>query len=133
MELPMTIIISETDTINRWHWYSKAIYKGKEIIKDYHLIRHDSMPKNHYYMDENNGILLDRVFLGNAFYDYFEVAGTGLYGVTRKEGDDIHFEISSFALSSKTYSTYQGSEFDVDTVTSFKVVNTQKVLLKRKK
>ena len=130
-ELPMTIIISKTDTANRWRWYSKALYNGKEIIKDYALIRHDSMPKNHYYMDENNGILLDRVLLDNAFYDYFEVGGTGLYGITRKVGDDIHFEIASFALASKTYSTYQGSEFEVDTVTSFKVNNTQKVLLKR--
>jgi hypothetical protein len=134
MELPMTIIVSETDTVNKWHWHSKGIYKGKEVIKDYYLIRHDSMRKNHYFMDKNNGILLDRVFIDNAFYDYFEGGGgTGLYGVTRKQGDDIHFEISSFARSSKTYSPYQGSEVDVDTVTSFKVVNTQKVLLKRKR
>lgn len=133
MELPMTIIISETDTANRWHWYSKALYKGNEIIKDYALFRHDSMPKNHFIMDENNGILLDRVLLDDAFYDYFEVGNLGLYGITRKVGDDIHFEIASFPLNSKTYSTYQGEDFEVDTVTSFKVINTQKVLLKRVK
>ncbi|CAA6799855.1 MAG: Unknown protein [uncultured Aureispira sp.] len=131
MELPMTIIISKTDTANRWHWYSKALYKGKEIIKDYALFRHDSMPKNHFIMDENNGILLDRVLLDDAFYDYFEVSNLGLYGITRKVGDDIHVEIASFPLSSNTHSTYEGQDFDVDTVTSFKVINTQKVLLKR--
>lgn len=133
MELPMTIIISTTDTLNRWRWYSKAMFNGKEIIKDYALVRHDSMPKNHFIMDENNGILLDRVLLDDAFYDYFEVGNVGLYGITRKVGDNIHFEIASFPLSSKTYSTYQGADFDVDTVTSFKVVNTQKVLLRRVK
>lgn len=133
MELPMTVIISETDTANRWHWYSKALYNGNEIIKDYALVRHDSMPKNHFIMDENNGILLDRVLLDDAFYDYFEVGNLGLYGITRKVGDDIHFEIASFPLNSKTYSTYQGQNFEVDTVTSFKVINTQKVLLKRVK
>lgn len=130
MELPMTVIISETDTANRWHWYSKVLYNGNEIIKDYALFRHDSMPKNHFIMDENNGILLDRVLNDDAFYDYFEVGNLGLYGITRKVGDNIHFEIASFPLSSKTYSTYQGQEFEVDTVTSFKVINTQKVLLK---
>lgn len=131
MSLPMTVIISETDTLNRWRWYSKTMYQGKEIVKDYALTRTDSMPKNHFLMDENNGIYLDRVLLDNGFYDYFEVGNLGLYGITKKVGDDIHFEIASFPLSSKTYSTYEGSEFQVDTVTSYKVINTQKVVLKR--
>lgn len=133
MELPMTIIISETDIKNRWKWFSKTIYNGQEIIKDYALTRHDSMPKNHFIMDENNGILLDRVLLDNAFYDYFEVGDLGLYGITRKVGNDIHFEIASFPLSAQTHSFYKGEDFEVDTVTSFKVINTQKVLLKRVK
>lgn len=133
MSLPMTVIISETDTLNRWNWYSKTMYQGKEIIKDYALVRTDSMPKNHFLMDENNGIYLDRVLLDNGFYDYFEVGNLGLYGITKKVGDDIHFEIASFSLDSKTYSTYQGTEFQVDTVTSYKVINTQKVVLKRVK
>ena len=133
LELPMTVKITATDTANRWRWYSKSIYNGKEIVKDYALVRHDSMPANHFLMDENNGIFLDRVLLGDAFYDYFEVSGTGLYGITRKVGDDLHFEIASFPLASRTHSTYQGTDFDVDTVFSYKVINTQKVLLKRVK
>jgi hypothetical protein len=133
MRLPMTVIISATDTVNRWRWYSKSVYQGREIIKDYALFRTDSMPKNHFLMDENNGIYLDRVFLDGGFYDYFEVSGLGLYGITKKVGDDIHFEIASFPLSNRTYSTYKGSEFEVDTVASYKVINTQKVILKRVK
>lgn len=133
MELPMTVSITATDTPNKWRWYSKSVYKGKDIIKDYNLVRPDSLPPNHYLMDENNGIYLDRVLLGDAFYDYFEVGGTGLYGITRKVGDDLHFEIASFSLDSKSYSVYEGTDFDVDTITSYKVANTQKVLLKRVK
>ncbi|MFK7797019.1 MAG: hypothetical protein AB8E82_06165, partial [Aureispira sp.] len=94
MTLPMTLIISPTDTANRWRWYSKAIYKGQEIIKDYTLYRTDSMPNNHFIMDENNGIYLDRILLDGGFYDYFEVGNLGLYGITKKVGDDIHFEIA---------------------------------------
>lgn len=82
-------------------------------------------------MDENNGIYLDRILLDNGFYDYFEVGGLGLYGITKKVGDDLHFEIASFQLASKTASTYQGSEFEVDTILSYKVMNTQKAVLKR--
>ena len=133
MTLPMTLIISPTDTVNRWRWYSKAIYQGQEIIKDYALYRTDSMPPNHFIMDENNGIYLDRILLDGGFYDYFEVGQLGLYGITKKVGDDIHFEIASFPLQSKRYSTYESSEFKVDTIISYKVINTQKVLLKRVK
>lgn len=129
--LPMTLTISETDSSNRWKWYSKALYNGQEIIKDYELVRPDSSKPNLFVMDEKNGIVLDRIYLDGAFYDYFEVGKLGLYGITRKVGDDIHFEIASFPLASKTYSTYEGKDFNVDTVTSFKVFNTQKVLLKR--
>lgn len=132
-ELPMTIIIEETDTPNRWRWYSSAVFRGQKIVKDYFIVRHDSMPKNHYYTDENNGILLDKVLLDNAFYDYFEVGSTGLYGKTSKQGSFIHFEISSFPLAAKTLSTYQSSETKVDTITSFKVMSTQKVLLRKVK
>ncbi len=131
MSLPMTVIISETDTVNRWRWHSTALYQGREIIKNYALFRTDSMPKNHFLMDENNGIYLDRVLLDNGFYDYFEVGNLGLYGITKKVGDDIHFEIASFPLESKTYSTYEGTEFQVDTITSYTVINTQKVILRR--
>lgn len=131
MSLPMTIIIEKTDTAGRWRWYSKALYQGKEIIKDYNLVRHDSMPKNYFIMDENNGILLDRILLDDAFYDYFEVNGLGLYGITRKMGDDLHFEIASFRKNTATVSRYDGEDFQVDSVVSYKVVNTQKVLLKR--
>lgn len=131
MELPMTIIISETDSANHWRWYSQTWFNGKEIIKDYTLTRHDSMPPNHFIMDENNGILLDRILLDNAFYDYFEVGNLGLYGITRKVKEGIHFEIASFPLHSKRYSFYEKNETTTDTITSFKVVNTQKVLLKK--
>lgn len=131
MTLPMTLIISPTDTANRWRWYSKAIYQGQEIIKDYALYRTDSMPKNHFIMDENNGIYLDRILLDGGFYDYFEVGNLGLYGITQKVGDDIHFEIASFSLQSKRYSSYEGTDAKIDTITSYKVINTQKVLLKR--
>jgi hypothetical protein len=133
MTLPMTLIISPTDTANRWRWYSKAIYQGQEIIKDYALYRTDSMPPNHFIMDENNGIYLDRILLDGGFYDYFEVGNLGLYGITKKVGADIHFEIASFSLQSKRYSTYEGEGSKIDTITSYKVINTQKVLLKRVK
>lgn len=131
MSLPMTIIVSKTDTVNRWRWYSKAIFNGKDIIKDYAVVRHDSMPPNQYIMDENNGIYLDRTLIDDAFYDYFEVNNLGLYGVTRLVGKDMFFEITFFPLTSEKHSIFPMSETDMDTVASFRVIGTQKAFLKR--
>lgn len=126
---PMTLYVSATDTVGRYVWRSEMTYNGNKIIKDYNLVTHDSMPKNHFLMDENNGIFLDRVLLDDGFYDYFEVNGIGLYGITRRVKEGITFEIASFQLKSVQYSEYEGREFKVDSVASYKVVNTQKALL----
>jgi len=133
MQLPMYVEISKMEEPHHYRWYSKSTYKGREIVKDYTLYRTDSMPTNHYIIDENNGILLDRILLDDAFYDYFEVNGLGLYGISRRVKAGILFEIASFRLSSVSHSTYKSSDTKIDSVASYKVVNTQKVLLKKVK
>lgn len=131
MTLPMTTIISKTDTANRWRWCSIVIYNGQEIVKDYAVVRHDTMPPNHYVMDENNGIFLDMTLLDNAFYDYFEVGKLGLYSISRLVGKNLHFEVTSFPLDSEKHSIFPMSETDMDTIKSFRVISTQKALLKK--
>jgi len=130
-KFPMVVKITETDTANRYRWWSKVVFNGKDIIKDYNLFRTDSMAANHYLMDENNGIYLDRVLLDNSFYDYFEVSNLGLYGITRRVPEGLTFEIASFQLASVSHTRYEGNDFQVDSVASYKVTNTQKALLKR--
>lgn len=130
---PMKLQIAGTDTSGYYTWYSEMTYNGKQITKNYNLVTNDSMPKNHFLMDENNGIFLDRVLLDDGFYDYFEVNGIGLYGITRRVKEGITFEIASFQLQSVQYSEYEGNEFEVDSVASYKVVNTQKALLFKSK
>lgn len=129
MSLPMVLEISKTEDSTKTRWYSSSKYMGKDVIKDYVIITHDSLPKNHFLMDENNGIYLDHVLLDDAFYDYFEVSGTGLYGITRRVPEGIEFEIASFPLGSPRYSRYNGYDFSVDTIISYPVINTQKVVL----
>ncbi len=130
---PMKLRIASTDTTGRYTWYSEMVYNGNTIIKNYNLVTHDSLPTNHFLMDENNGIYLDRVLIDDGFYDYFEVNGLGLYGITRRVKEGITFEIASFLLRSVQYSAYEGTEFQVDSVASYKVVNTQKALLYKEK
>ena len=130
-KFPMQVKITETDTANRYRWWSKMVFNGKDIIKDYNIFRTDDMPPNHYLMDENNGIYLDRILLDNSFYDYFQVGNLGIYGITRRVPAGMTFEMASFQLASVTYSRYESNNAQVDSVASYKVTNTQKALLKR--
>ncbi|MCP4437341.1 MAG: hypothetical protein GY810_00040 [Aureispira sp.] len=133
MEIGLKMVISETDTVNRWRWqmfYDE--FRGQKITKDYAVFRTDSMPKGHYVLDENNGILLDRVLMGNTFYDCFDVGQQGLCSTTSINGNSIHFEVFSYSKEKKKLSIFGDSE-NQDTVTSFPLQYTQKADLKRVK
>ena len=85
-------------------WTYRMTYKSAkygDIVKDYELIKPDSLAKNIYLLDEKDGIYIEDVLIGNCLYSVFSVAGNRLSSVLRKEGDELFFEI----FSSKDEST----------------------------
>lgn len=133
LEVGLKMVISKTDTIDRWRWqmfYDE--FRGQKITKDYAVFRTDSMPKGHYKLDENNGILLDRTLMGNTFYDCFDIANQGLCSTSRIEGDCIYFEVYSYAKKNQNLSIINIEE-KLDTIASYPLQYTQKAVLKRVK
>jgi hypothetical protein len=87
-------LFMETDIKNRWTY--KMTYKSKksgEIVKDYELVKPDSLPKSSYLLDEKDGILIQHTLMGNTLYSNFIVSGTLLSCILRKENDELFFEI----------------------------------------
>ena len=66
-----------------------------KVVKDYRIIKTDSLPENVYLMDELNGIVIQQTLMGNTFYSNFSVANNRLFSILRNELDYIEFEISS--------------------------------------
>jgi len=107
---------------------TKAI--PRRIVKDYKVIKTDSLAAHHYLMDEGNNILLDCFLVDDSFYSSFEVAGNSLVTLARKQGNTIFHEIIMTPMKpSRLSETIDGQ--DTFRVESRKRVVIQKAYLKR--
>lgn len=121
------------DSINRWIY--RMTYKGekfREIIKDYYLLKPDSLDAGSYLLDEKDGIIIEQTLLANTFYSNFSVAGNYLSSSLRKIGNTIYFEVISAKkkehLSTKNEAKPGQIVFEVK---SFPPNATQKAILKK--
>lgn len=73
MTVDVTLEIYPTDTAGRWTWrttYDSPKY-GKSV-KDYALVKPDSLPASYYWIDEGNDLLIHHTYLNNVFYCNFK-------------------------------------------------------------
>lgn len=90
----MELHLAKTDTINNWSYV--LIYDDGKTRDErkYNLIRSDSI-QGLYIVNENNGILLYEVQMGNRMLQRFEVMDNVIYGITTYEKGKIIWEIIS--------------------------------------
>jgi len=124
-------------TKNKKRWTYRMTYQSPkygDIVKDYELIKPDSLAKNIYLLDEKDGILIEDVLMGNTLYSAFSVAGSRLVSVLRKEGNELFLEIfsSKDQISLITKNKAEKSE-NVFIVESFAPFTTQFVRFTRVK
>jgi len=126
---------STIDVKNRWTY--KMTYRSKkygEMVKDYELVKPDSLPKNTYLMDEKDGILIQNTLMGNTLYSNFIVSGSLLCYILRKESDGLFLEIftskDQFTLSTQSIATDTEESFIVD---SYPPYTTQFAHLRKEK
>ena len=78
-------------------WTQKFTYfseKYGEIVKDYKLVRNESFTDNsHYFLDEQNGILIDEIMLNNTLFSHYQVDENFYQTRLSKTGDQLFFEI----------------------------------------
>jgi hypothetical protein len=111
-----------------------AAGKYPAMVKDYTIIKPDSLGPGHYLTDENNGLLLDLVLMGNSFYSIFSVAGQTLSYTLKHNGDHIFLEIFVVDDNSGRDTKTEGAENEtVFEVTSYAPFNSQYARLYRNK
>jgi hypothetical protein len=74
--IDVEFLFLETEIKNRWTY--KMTYKNKKsgnTVKDYELVKPDSLPKSSYLLDEKDGILIQNTLIGNTLYSNFSVSG----------------------------------------------------------
>jgi hypothetical protein len=135
-KIPVTIEIAKIDSLeNTWLW--KTIYDSTErvprrVVKEYWVIKPDSLADHQFIMDERNGILLDMNLIDNTFYTSFEVASNRLLSTSRLVHDKLYHEIlmSPLAKSRKSYAVEGKDTFHVE---GLKDIVVQKAVLTLKK
>ncbi len=128
-------VLAPTEEEKAWKYtmsYKSSKYGNS--VKAYRLIKPDTLAANVYLMDENNGIFIEEVLMGNTFYSCFSVGNTRLFSTMRKKESAIEWEIISTrkedTMESGTEPDENGRAFIVN---SFLPISTQKAILKRVK
>jgi hypothetical protein len=138
-EIPIKIEILESGDSNTIIWRttydSTKLYPVKNV-KDYKIIRNDSLEKGHYLMDEQNGIYLDLRLIDNSLYSCFDVVNEAKAKTTRLVSIDkllnknvLYHEIISYPEPDKKTGNEGTSEGF--TVKSTEKISTQKATLRR--
>jgi hypothetical protein len=117
------------DSTNQYTW--QIIYGDKkEDVRPYTLRKVDTV-KNHWVIDENNGILIDCYWLGNKLISAFAVQGNVVQDSYWLQNNELHFEFISYGQ--KPTSTTGTDTEDSPTVDLMKIRSYQKGVMKRVK
>lgn len=126
----MEIHMSKTDTINNWK-YTLVYDDGKRRDeRQYNLIKSDSIP-GLYEINENNGIIINEVLIGNKTFQRFEIMDNVIYGITTYEKGKIIWELVS-DNENINFQSGKGDE-NVPFVTTYFPTNYQRAVLRKKK
>jgi hypothetical protein len=128
--LNMELHLQKTDTANNWS-YTIVYDDGKQRDeRRYNLAKSDSLP-GLFIINENNGIILNEVQIGNRMFQRFEVMDNVIYGITTYEKGKITWELIS---DNQKFSMRSGNgDEDIPYVTTFLPTNYQRAVLTKKK
>ena len=118
-----------------WSWtteFDSSQLVPKTVLKDYLLIEDKSQAQGHYILDEQDGILIDMILMGNSFYSQFEVGNNKITTVDRIEGDLLYKEIIMVPKDKVRKSSAKIGKESFE-VTSANSIILQKAILKKQK
>lgn len=128
--IDMELHLLATDTVNNWK-YTIVYDNGKNRDeRKYNLIKNDSLT-GLYEVNENNGIIINEMKIGNKMFQRFEVMDNVIYGITTYEKGKIIWELVSDNENINLQSG-KGDE-EIPFVTSYFPINYQKAVLTKKK
>lgn len=126
----MELHLAKTDTANNWKYIIVYDNGNQRDERRYNLIKSDSIP-GLYEINENNGIILNEVQMGNKMFQRFEVMDNVIYGITTYEKGKIIWELVS-DNEKINFQSGKGDE-EVPYVTTYFPTNYQRAVLTKKK
>ncbi len=121
-EIDMEFHFTKTDTIGTYKYV--LVYNNQH--RNYFLIEKDK-EKGQYYIDENNGIILQASVFNNSIFSMFEVQGNLITTTEKFYSDYMDFEIT-FTNTNKVETTGKGTE-EIPEVKVYPILGVQKARL----
>ena len=92
-EVPMQLHLEPVDDTT----YTYTIIYGENIEEGTrpYLLKEVDRERGHWYIDEQNTILLDGYYLGGVFYEPFSVMSSTLTAMLEKRGDQLLYGITA--------------------------------------
>jgi hypothetical protein len=128
--IQMELHLAKTDTANNWKYTLVYNNGNKRDERKYNLIKSDSLP-GLFEINENNGIIINEVQMGNRMFQRFEVMDNVIYGITTYEKGKITWELVS-DNEQINFQSGQGNE-DSPFVTTYFPTNYQRAILTKTK
>jgi len=118
----------QPDSAGRYTW--QLVYgQDKKDNRPYFLLEKDRA-KNHWVIDENNGIIIDQFWVGNKLSGAFTVQNTTIMNTYWLENDTLYIEF--YSISAKPLSKTGAGTDESPTVDSYKINSYQRAVLTRK-
>jgi hypothetical protein len=107
VEFDMQIL--EEDSI--WT-YTMTFYSEKygTIVKDYKIVAKSKANKQEYFLDENNGIVMEMTLMDGTFYGMYEVMDMLYISTIRSTEGSIYYDLFAAPMSSPTITATEGEE-----------------------
>ncbi len=127
-EYAMEFHLKPTDTVGKYHY--TLVYGEGDMRQErkYTLVEEDA-ENGKFYVDENNGIILDDKAVGNRLYSVFEVQGNLLTTFMTFHEDHLVFEIT-VARKEKKRVTHADNEQKTEVI-SYPITTVQRAILKK--
>lgn len=112
-------------------WSYKMTYNSKRfgvIVKDYKIVAKRVGEKKQFFLDENNGIVMELSLMNGTFYGMYEVMDQMYISTMRKTDEGVYFDLFGASMENPTVTSSGEGDEKVD-ATSFRTNFHQTVLL----
>ena len=125
--VPMELRIKPTDSAGSYTWQIKYGTGGTDNRP--YTLSHGDSAKNHWIINEHNGIILDQYYIGNRLSGAFTVQTSTI--INNYWIDDGKLHVEFYNISARPVATTGRGDKDSPLVDSYKVNSYQKAVLSR--
>ncbi|XOV68990.1 MAG: hypothetical protein ACFHU9_07345 [Fluviicola sp.] len=109
INVEFNMITLEEDSV--WS-YKMTFYSEKfgTVVKDYKIVAKSKEDRNNFFLDENNGIVMELSFMDGTFYGMYEVMDMMFITTMKYTDGNIYYDLFAAPMAEPLVTTSEGEE-----------------------